>query len=163
MIDQAKKKALIEHIKQRETPDRREILLAPDVYFNGYDDKQCSICANIGAIPTSQFAARLRDIQQRPDVEAVFVRFYEYDDALEFNDSWIGSDSIYLVTNASLDTIRHWFSGMEPSDIGRRLISPGSLMFLIFHPVIGLSRFGGIKNQLNRRSNLPALGDDARS
>ena len=48
MIDQAKKKMLVERIKQRQSSDEREILLAPDLYFDGYEDKQCAVCANVG-------------------------------------------------------------------------------------------------------------------
>jgi len=117
MIDQAKKKALIEHIKQRQTSDGREILLAPDLYFDGYDDKDCTICANVGQISTARFLARLREIGRRADVSAVFIRFYDYDDALEFKDSWIGSDSVYLVTSAPLKKVRDWFADMHVSDV----------------------------------------------
>ncbi len=117
MIDQAKKKALIEHIKQREKSNAREILLAPDLYFDGYDDEHCTLCANVGPFTTSHFAARLREIRQRPDVLAVFIRFYDYADALEFEDSWIGSDSVYVITSASLEAIRDWFADLQVSDI----------------------------------------------
>lgn len=117
MIDQAKKKALIEHIKERQKSNDREILLAPDLYFDGYDDEQCDVCANAGPFSTAQFVARLREVRQRPDVAAVFIRFYSYDDALEFEDCWIGSDSVYLVTKASLDTVRGWFGDLEVSDV----------------------------------------------
>lgn len=117
MIDQAKKRALIEHIKERQKSNNREILLPPDLYFDGYDDKQCTVCANVGPFSTAHFAARLREIGQRPDVSAIFIRFYDYDDAMDFDDAWIGSDSVYLVTSASLDTIREWFEGLDFSDV----------------------------------------------
>jgi hypothetical protein len=117
MIDQAKKKALIEHIKQRQTTNEHEILLAPDLYFDGYDDKHCTVCANVGPFTTAHFASRLREVRHRPDVAAVFIRFYSYADALEFDDSWIGSDSIYLVTSASLDAVRDWFADFEVSEV----------------------------------------------
>jgi len=117
MIDQTKKKALIEHIKERQKFNDGEILLAPDLYFDGYDDKQCTVCANVGPFTTSHFASRLREVGQRPDVSAVFIRFYEYADAEEFEDSWIGSDSAYLVTSASLEAVRDWFADLEVSDV----------------------------------------------
>ena len=117
MIDQAKKKKLIEHIKQRQISNEQELLLAPDLYFDGYDDKQCNVCANVGPFSTSHFAARLQEISQHPDVSAVFIRFYEYADALEYDDSWIGSDSVYLVTSASLGAVRDWFADLEVSDV----------------------------------------------
>lgn len=118
MIDQSKKRALIEHIKQRRTPDGKEILLIPDLYFDGYDDNHCTICANNSdSISTSRFAARLREVQEKPDVSAVFVRFYDYSDAEEFEDCWIGSDSIYIITKASPEIVRQWFSDFEFSDV----------------------------------------------
>jgi hypothetical protein len=117
MIDQIKKRALIEHIKQRQESNDRELLLAPHVYFDGYDDEQCTVCANVGPFSTAQFVTRLREIRQRPDVAAVFIRFYDYDDALEFEDCWIGSDSVYLVTSASLETVRDWFEGLDVSEV----------------------------------------------
>ena len=107
MIDQSKKKALIQHIKERKSSGELELLLPPDLYFDGYDESHCTICANnTKSISTSRFAARLREVQQRPDVSGVFVRFYDYDDAEEFADSWIGSDSIYVVTTAGMEAVR---------------------------------------------------------
>jgi hypothetical protein len=117
MIDQTKKKALIDHIRQRQSSNDRELLLAPDLFFDGYDDEQCTVCANIGSFSTAHFAARLQEIRKRPDVASVFIRFYDYDDALEFDDCWIGSDSVYLLTSASLDTVRDWFEDLEVSKV----------------------------------------------
>ncbi len=117
MIDQAKKQALIEHIKQRQTSTEREILLAPDLYFDGYDAEQCTVCANVGPFSTARFAAHLRQVCRRPEVAAAFIRFYDYADALEFEDSWIGSDSVYLMTSASLEAVRSWFEDLEVSDV----------------------------------------------
>ena len=59
----------------------------------------------------------MREVQKRHDVSAVFVRFYDDSDAEEFEDSWIHSDTIYLVTKASLDAVRSWFSDFEVSDV----------------------------------------------
>lgn len=118
MIDQSKKKALIQHIKQCKTSNEQELLLPPDLYFDGYDEPHCTICANNSEdISTSRFAARLREIQQRPGVSGVFVRFYDYNDAESFADSWIGSDSIYVVTTAGIEDVREWFSDFEVSDV----------------------------------------------
>ena len=117
MIDQAKKQALIQHIKERQTSGESEILILPDLYFDGYDDEHCTICANVGPFPTPRFAARLREIRQRPDVSAVFIRFYDYADALESEDSWIGSDSVYIITSASLDAVRDWVADLGASEV----------------------------------------------
>lgn len=119
MIDQAKKKALIEHIKRLETSrEQEELLLPPSLYFDGYDEPECTIAANnIEPISTSRFLSRLQEIQQRPDVSAVFIRFYDYDDAEQSEDCWINSDSIYLVTTASLQDVKEWFRDFEVTDV----------------------------------------------
>ena len=118
MIDQSKKKSLIEHIKKQEMQLEREILLSPDLYFDGYGATQCTICANnTTPISTSRFAAHLRKIQDKPDVLAVFVRFCDYSDAEDSEDCWIGSDSVYVITSADLDVVRDWFFDFEISDV----------------------------------------------
>ena len=118
MIDEAKKKKLIEHIKHRQESGGAEILLPPPMYFDGYDEPHCNVCANNStSISTTDFAARLQQIQARPDVYSVFVRFYDYDDALEDPNSWIGSDSVYVVTRASLEAVEDWFTDFEVSEV----------------------------------------------
>ena len=36
---------------------------------------------------------------------------------MEDEDAWIGSDSVYIVTSASLDAVRDWFSDLEVSEV----------------------------------------------
>jgi hypothetical protein len=116
-IDPQKKLALIAYIQSREAPDR-EILIPFRQYFDGYEDDQCMICANnTPSISTADFRERLQQIQERAEVAAVHVRFYEYDDALEDEGLWIGSDSICVVTKADLSDVTDWFSGFGVSDV----------------------------------------------
>jgi hypothetical protein len=118
MIDQSKKQSLIERIKQLAAPGEKEILLSPDLYFDGYDEPHCTICANNSkSISTSEFAARLQEVQKRPDVSNLFVRFYDFSDAEECEEIWINSDSVYVVTTANLEAVREWFSDFEVSDV----------------------------------------------
>lgn len=116
MIDQTKKQSLIAYIKRRELVDDREILLNPELYFDGYDHHHCTVCANAGAFPTSRFEGQLRVLGRKAEVAGVFVRFSSYADALEFEDSWVGSDSVYLVTSVVPEVVREWFSEFKPSD-----------------------------------------------
>jgi len=116
MIDQTRKRALIDYIKRCEAMHGQEVLITPDRYFDGYDHHHCTVCANVGPFSTVDFAAKLQAIRNRADVAAAFIRFYEYADALEFEDSWIGSDSVYVVTSASADVVRNWFADLHPSD-----------------------------------------------
>jgi hypothetical protein len=118
MIDQNKKRLLIEHIDRLAAATAQEIMLDVDLYFDGYDEPQCTICANNRVqISTSDFCQRLKHIQARNDVDGVFVRFYEYQDALEFEQCWIGSDSVYVITSANIDLVKEWFADFEVSDV----------------------------------------------
>jgi hypothetical protein len=117
MIDQTKKRALIDQIKRFGATQDQEILLSPELYFDGYDDPHCTICANNSKpISTSQFYKRLQEIQKRPDVSAIFVRFHDFSDAEECEDFWISSDSVYVTTTAKLENVREWFSDFQISD-----------------------------------------------
>jgi hypothetical protein len=118
MIDQSKMAALIQFIKAQQASGKPELLLDPEMYFDGYEDEQCSICANSGdGISTARFFERLRAVGARPEVAGVFIRFCEYADAEEFGDSWIGSDSVYLLTTAALDDVQDWFADFEVSEV----------------------------------------------
>ncbi len=118
MIDQTKKRQLISHIKGLQTLGAGEILLPWEQYFDGYEEDHCNICANTRTSPsTSRVRDCLQRLAARPDVSGVFVRFYEYEDALEDETCWIGSDSVYLVTTATVDTVRQWFADFEVSDV----------------------------------------------
>jgi hypothetical protein len=126
MIDQAKKNRLISHIKGLQSSGAGEILLTPEDYFDGYEAMHCTICANNwNSVSTSAFRARLADIAARPDVKGVFIRFYEYEDALQDASCWIGSDSVYLVTSATLDSVKEWFADFEASDVWEERVLAG--------------------------------------
>jgi hypothetical protein len=118
MIDQVKKNALIKLIKEQSGAGKTELLLSPDVYFDGYEEDSCTICANNRVrVSTARFVERIRSIQARADVAEIFVRFYDYSDAEEDQDCWINSDSLYAVTLASLSEVRGWFADFEVSDV----------------------------------------------
>jgi hypothetical protein len=117
MIDQAKKNRLITRIKELQSSGAGEILLAPEDYFDGYEESHCTICANGKPVSTSAFRRRLAEVAAQPSVSGVFIRFYEYQDALEDAGCWIGSDSVYVVTSVEADTVRQWFGDLEPSDV----------------------------------------------
>jgi hypothetical protein len=117
MIDQIKKNRLISYIQDLQLSGAEEILLAPARYFDGYEEDHCTICANRKPVSTSSFRMRLADISARPEVSAVLIRFYEYDDALEDASCWIGSDSVYVITSADIAAVMEWFEDFEPSDV----------------------------------------------
>lgn len=118
MINQSKKAALIKYIKEQQTLGKPEILLPPDLFFDGYTDGRCTICVNISRpISTRCFLERVGAVQRKPEVSGIFVRFYDFLDAEEFEELWISGDSIYLITTANLDTVRRWFEDFEVSDV----------------------------------------------
>lgn len=117
MINQAKKATLIQHIKEREGLGQSEILLPFELFFDGYEDEHCNICINAVSTSTMEFEGHLQSLRLRSDVAGVFVRFYEYSDAMEYSDAWIGSDTVYLVTSATSETVREWFGRFQSSEV----------------------------------------------
>ena len=116
-IDAEKKEKLIRHIQSREGSGR-EILLSPERYFEGYEEEHCTICANNQrSVSTKEFLERLREIARRADVTGIFIRFYEYEDALKAETCWVGSDSVYVVTSAKSNDVQEWLSDFEPSTV----------------------------------------------
>lgn len=118
MNDQNKKQRLIEEIQRLQAAGAREILLSLAQYFDGNGEPWCNICANnIRPVSAEQMLTRLRQIEARSEVHSVWVRFYEYADALEDADLWVGSDSLYVVTRAEAATVRAWFADLEVTDV----------------------------------------------
>jgi hypothetical protein len=118
MIDHAKKRRLIEYIDSFAPTNSKELPIDVERFFDGYDAPCCTLCANCSEpLSASAFRDRLRVIASRRAVSGIFVRFVEYRDAKEVEDSWIGSDSVYVITSASVAEVRDWFSDLEVSDV----------------------------------------------
>jgi hypothetical protein len=119
VMDQTKKFALIQKVKdiQRDSPKDKEIVITVDDYFDGNDESCCTILANAGQSSSATFERFLRQIKNRDDVSNMFIRFYSYDDALDDPDSWINSDTVFVVTSASFEEVERWFESMEPSSV----------------------------------------------
>jgi hypothetical protein len=116
-IDAEKKEKLIRHIQSREGSGR-EILLFLEHYFDGYEEEHCTICANSQkSVSTKEFSERLSEIGQRADVTGIFIRFYDYEDALNDETCWVGSDSVCVVTSAEPNEVQEWLSDFEPSTV----------------------------------------------
>ena len=117
MMDQSKKAALIQFIKEQQKSGKEEILLSPAHYFDGYNDEHCTICANNSSpVACARFLGRLNEVGQRSDVSAVYVRFYDYLDAEDSEDLWISSDSVYISTSTDAKAVKGWFADFEVSD-----------------------------------------------
>jgi len=114
MIDQAKKRALIERIKRIGFSNQTETLLTVEEYFDGYDADSCMICANnTPSVSTSEFRRHLAQIRSDSRVHDVYIRFYDFLDAEKSDDCWINSDMVFLVTTATPQEVEQWFAPLQ--------------------------------------------------
>ncbi len=121
-IDQAKKMALIRKIRRVQSQTHRgkekEIVLSLEDYFDGDSSDCCTILANTrNPLSGPAFRDFLATIAAKPDVSNVLIRFYDYEDALDVDDAWINSDTVYVSTSASATAVHTWFETMEPSSV----------------------------------------------
>ena len=53
--------------------------------------------------------------------DALLLQFandgYDYGDALKYGDCWINADTVFVVTTASVDAVRVWFTPLECTEI----------------------------------------------
>jgi hypothetical protein len=91
-----------------------DIIVSLENFFTGNDDRG-SIGCNLGKEqPTiSKFYEVLRDIRARPEVQDVLVRVCEFDDP----SSWPYTDTVYILTSASLDQVQQWMAPLKPDEI----------------------------------------------
>jgi hypothetical protein len=116
MVNEEKKK-LIGWIDSIGHSYDTELAIPLHLYFNGNDEKCCIItCNTIRAGSAEEFYTRLKEIERRTDVNSVWIRFYDYDDALKFDDCWINSDGIWIVTTASKEDVMDWLDDFEPTE-----------------------------------------------
>ena len=119
-MDELKKLELIRKIRkvQGHAPRPKEILISLEDFFDGNDEAPCGLLANTRVhLSAPQVAEHLRQVRSRADVSGCFIRFYDYDDALDFADAWVNSDTVYVVSSAGVDEIASWFAPLEPSDV----------------------------------------------
>jgi hypothetical protein len=96
----------------------RETVLTLDEYFDGNTEEYATLCANTSRpISAAELWQFLRRIQGKEDVAHVLIRVYDYEDALADGDCWINTDTVLLVTSASVETVRAWFQSLMFSDV----------------------------------------------
>lgn len=122
MIEHEKKMALIRKIRrvqsQTHNGKEKEIVLSLEDYFDGDASDHCVILANTrNALSGPAFHNFLGSIAAKPEVSNVLIRFYDYEDALDFDDAWINSDTVYVSTSASAAEVKTWFESLEPSSV----------------------------------------------
>jgi hypothetical protein len=69
---------------------------------------------NINPVSAKDFASFLMKLRQNPSVLDVYIRVYDYEDAIIFDDSWVNSDTVYLVTSAQPLEVETWFKCCRP-------------------------------------------------
>ena len=90
-----------------------------DGYFNGNTDEECIAPNQVGCgrPPLVDFYARLRQIQARPNVQAVLVGFHgDWGNALKHPDDWPAAENIHIYTTASAAEVAAWISGLASDE-----------------------------------------------
>ena len=115
-MNEDKKLKLIRMIReiQRTSKIRNEIVLSIDDYFCGDETQQNMIT---GMKSGKVLQSLLKEIQKKSMVHDLLIRFYDYEDALDDEDCWINSDTIFIITTAETNEITEWFSEWNPSTI----------------------------------------------
>lgn len=113
-MDESQKFNLIRKIQEIESQCTREkeILISLDDYFRGNDETNCIILANASVnISSKEFEKFLRKVKRKDNVIDIFIRFYDYEDA------WINSDTVFVITSADIQEVKSWFEELEPSSV----------------------------------------------
>ncbi|NMM62453.1 hypothetical protein HBE96_07065 [Clostridium sp. P21] len=120
-MDQFEKLNLIRKIQEVQSQcctHEKEILISIDDYFKGNDESHCIILANTSVnLSSKEFEKFLRNLKRKDNVMDVFIRFYDYEDAMDYEDAWINSDTVFLITSADVQKVKSWFQGLEPSSV----------------------------------------------
>lgn len=122
-MDQHKKLSLIRKIRKVEdsNPKGKEILISVDDYFDGNDENCCNILANTcNLVSAKEFESFLNNLKKKNNVYDIFIRFYDYEDAIDFDDSWVNSDTIFVVTSAKENDVKEWFEYYSPSEVRKQ-------------------------------------------
>jgi len=111
------KKKLIDWIDSIGHSFDTELAIPLDLYFKGnYETCCCITCNTTRAGSAEELYEHLKKIESRSDVFSIWVRFYDYKDALKFDDCWINSDGIWIVTVKNKEEVLGWFGEFEPTE-----------------------------------------------
>lgn len=123
-MDQSEKFNLIKKIQEIESQCTREkeILISLDDYFRGNDENNCIILANTSVnLSSKEFEKYLRALKRKDNVMDIFIRFYDYEDASCYEDAWINSDTVFVITSADIQEVKSWFQELEPSSVDEEM------------------------------------------
>jgi hypothetical protein len=115
------RKALLEKLKQLDDIDSDHFpVVSLDEYFIG-NDQEDSIAPNqwgYGRPSIGEIYARLKTIEAKPDVQAVFVGLHQdWGEALEDDDLWPAAENIHIYSSVPQDVADEWIEGFESDGI----------------------------------------------
>ena len=115
-MDTEKREKLIEKIKEQGLPltDRPLGLVSVEDFFTGNDDVG-SIGCNLSCHPGVEFfVCVFESIRTKDPVQDVLV---EVNEVVEDDHTWPFSDTVYILTRASIEDVRSWVAPLQPDDI----------------------------------------------
>ncbi len=116
-MDRSKLLVLVDKIKASGYSRGTETILTVEEFFDG-NDEAYSICVNNGSPPSTQeMQEYLLAIRAKPSVSDVLIRVYDFEDALASEDTWITSDTVFVITSASVSDVEEWFRPLTPSNV----------------------------------------------
>jgi hypothetical protein len=92
-----------------------------DEYFTGNSDEWCIAPNQVddGRPPLADLYARLKEIQQRSDVQGVFVGIHgDWTEALKHPEAWPAAENVHIYTTASAEEVEGWISGLASDGTG---------------------------------------------
>ena len=116
------REVLLNKLKQLQSiaPDIPPIV-SLDEYFVGNTDEECIAWNQIGfgRPSVANFYKRFKEIQQKPEVQIVFVGLhFDWTESLKNGSMWPAAENIHIYTSASLDTVVNWIDGLEADCVG---------------------------------------------
>ncbi|MBC2656986.1 hypothetical protein H7A76_16225 [Pseudomonas sp. MSSRFD41] len=112
---------LLERLEALAALDEEHLpLVTLDEYFQGNDQEQ-SIAPNqweFGRPCLARIHAHFKALEQRPDVQGVYVGLHqEWSEALE-SDDWPAAENIHIYSSAPLAVAEQWIEGLEADGLG---------------------------------------------
>jgi hypothetical protein len=103
----------VNRVGDLEVPGTPFPLLRLVEFFEG-NDVDGSICCNVDSVPRpADMWALLRKIEDREDVDAVYVQVTMFDDP-----AWPFSDTVWVVTSCSEKAVAEWFpEDLRPNEV----------------------------------------------
>jgi hypothetical protein len=92
-----------------------------DEYFMGNADEECIAPNQVGdgRPPLADLYARFKEIQNRSDVQGVFVGIHgDWIEALKHPQVWPAAENVHIYTTASADEVEEWISGLASDGAG---------------------------------------------